>query len=98
MLYKNLPPKIWRKTFVIRASLDSLAMARAMLTGSFKELSAIFRAYVDAHKISKTYSNQRPDTIRDDAIPPYRGSIVLDYFLRRKKSFQQLPKDRFNTN
>lgn len=95
MLYKNLPPPIWRRRFAIRAMLDGIAMLRALLTGQFKEFSAIFRAYKDAHHMSKVYANERPQRVNEDALPSYNRSIVLDYFLRGKKMFKQLPKEDF---
>ncbi|MFK7845864.1 MAG: glycosyltransferase family 2 protein [Rhodothermales bacterium] len=95
MLYKNLPPPIWRRRFAVRAMLDGVAMLRALLTGQFKEFSAIFRAYKDAHVMSKAYENDRPQHIDKNALPSYNGSIVLDYFLRGKKMFKQLRKEGF---
>ncbi len=97
MLYKNLPPHIWRRTFAVRALLDGVAMLRAILTGQLKEFSAIFRAYKDAHVMSKVYADKRPHQINPDALPSYKRSIVLDYFLRDKKMFRQLPKENFQS-
>ncbi len=95
MLYKNLPPHIWRKRFAVRALLDGIAMARAVLTWQFGEFSAIFRAYLDAHTMSRKHITERPTTIDEHALPTYKRSIVLDYFLRGKKRFQDLPQDAF---
>ncbi|MEM8488862.1 MAG: glycosyltransferase family 2 protein [Bacteroidota bacterium] len=95
MLYKNLPPAIWRKRFIVRAMLDALAMARALLTGQFSEFGAIFRAYLDAHSMSRKHITERPASIDTRALPSYNRSIVLDYFLRGKKRFQDLPADGF---
>ena len=95
MLYKNLPPEVWRRTFAIRALLDTIAMLRALLTGRFKEFSAIFSAYRDAHVMKKAYKNSRPGHLPDDARPSYNGSIVLAYFLKGIKTFQHLPLHRF---
>jgi GT2 family glycosyltransferase len=95
MLYKNLPPQIWRKTFMVRALLDGVAMVRALLTGKWREFRAIFKAYLDAHFISKAYEDDRPSSIPESAMPSYDGSIVVAYFLKRKKTFQRLPKTLF---
>ncbi len=90
MLYKNLPPALWRRTFITRAFLDGLAMVRALFTGQFREFSAIFRAYLDAHVMSKHYANNRPTTLPDNAQPSFSKSVVLAYFLRGKKRFEEL--------
>ncbi len=95
MLYKNLPPGLWRKIFIRRALLDSLAMLRAIFTGQFREFAAIFKAYVDAHVMSKSYAENRPDELPENARPSYRGSIVLAYFLRGKKQFSALSSRHF---
>ena len=95
MLYKNLPPKLWRRTFARRALLDSIALLRALLSGQFKEFGAIFSAYRDAHVMSKAYKNSRPKQIPGEALPSYKGSIVFAYFLKGIREFQHLPPDRF---
>ena len=95
MMYKNLPASMWVRTFLARGLLDSLAMARAIGTGNLKECSAIVKAYKDAHVMSKTYQDIRPTSIPDAALPPYRGSIVFDYFFKGRKRFQDLPAKRF---
>lgn len=95
MLYKNLPPAIWRKRFAVRVMLDGLAMARALVTGQFGEFGAIFRAYLHAHTMSRKQVTERPTSIDTRALPSYNRSIVLDYFLRGKKRFQDLPADAF---
>lgn len=95
MLYKNLPPKSWRRVFAARVMLDGLAMIRSLLTGQFKEFTAIFRAYKDAHHMSKAYASERPTHLDSHAQLPYRGSIVVDYFLRGKKRFRDLRQHRF---
>jgi GT2 family glycosyltransferase len=95
MLYKNLPPAEWRKVFPVRIALDGLAAVRALASGRPKEAAAIVRAYRDAHYMRSHYTDQRPGANEESVLPPYRGSIVLDYFLRNRKHFHDLPADRF---
>lgn len=96
MLYKNLPPAAWRKIFVRRALLDGIAMVRALFTGAFSEFGAIFRAYRDAHVMSKTYTDSRPASEKQQVPLTYQRSIVLDYFLRNRKRFSDLPDVYFS--
>lgn len=91
LLYKNLPPVRWRTTFPQRAVLDGLAMLRALAGGQGKEFAAILRAYWHAHKMKGAYRTQRPTADEPNVFPPYRGSIVWDYFARQRKRFQDLP-------
>ncbi|QXD15304.1 glycosyltransferase family 2 protein [Rhodocaloribacter litoris] len=89
LLYKNLPPRAWRRIFPRRALLDALAAARALLAGRPAEAAAIARAYRDAHRMKDAYRDARPERCRTG--PYYRGSIVLDYFLRGRRRFRDLP-------
>lgn len=95
LLYKNLPPAAWRRTFPVRAVLDAAAMLRALVQRNPAEALAILRAYAAAHTMSKAYRDQRPPKDAPPVLPPYRGSIVVDYFLRGRKRFSDLPPERF---
>jgi GT2 family glycosyltransferase len=97
MLYKNLPPGRWIRVFAGRLLLDGLAILRALLGGRFGEVRAILRAYLDAHRIRETYDGSRPRSADIGAPPFYRGSIVVDYFLRGLRRFSELPGNRFDT-
>lgn len=95
MLYKNLPPGIWTRTFARRILLDGTAAARALLTGSAADAAAILSAYADAHRMSKSYRDVRPGKKQNAVLPSYRGSIVADYFLRHRRHFTDLPAHLF---
>ncbi len=94
MLYKNLPPAHWRRIFPLRALLDGVALLRALLTGQGREAAAIFRAYHDAHRLRREYTAERPTAEEIGTPPSYRGSIVIDYFLRGRHRFSELPEHR----
>ncbi|WP_456429216.1 glycosyltransferase family 2 protein [Rhodocaloribacter sp.] len=94
-LYKNLPPSAWRRTLPFRAALDAAAGMRAVLGRRPAEAAAIFRAYRDAHRMRAHYRDQRPGPDEPPVLPPYRGSIVVDYFLRGRRRFSDLPPERF---
>ena len=95
MLYKNLPPSTWRRVFPQRAALDAAAALRAFALGRVDEAAAIVRAYRDAHRMRSHYDASRPSASTSPVLPPYDGSIVFDYFLRRRRRFSDLPADRF---
>ena len=95
LLYKNLPPSRWRTLFPLRAALDGVALLRALANGSGSEARAIVQAYRDAHRMRTSYEDERPDSGEPGVLPPYRGSIVIDYFLRGRRRFSDLPPDRF---
>ncbi|ARA92779.1 glycosyl hydrolase [Rhodothermaceae bacterium RA] len=95
LLYKNLPPDVWRRRFPERLLLDGLALLRAVATGRLGEAGAILRAYADAHRMKPAFATDRPRPT-DRVVPlPYRGSIVVDYFLRGRRRFRDLPPECF---
>jgi hypothetical protein len=94
-LYKNLPPARWRRLFPLRLLLDGLAMLRALLGGRPRETAAIVRAYRDAHRLRRRYTAERPASPTPTSPPSYHGSIVIDYFLRGRRKFSELPARRF---
>ena len=59
------------------------------------ETTSILRAYRDAHRLRRHYADDRPSTSETKAPPSYRGIIVVDYFLRGRRRFSDLPEDRF---
>ena len=97
MLYKNLPPQDWRRIFAQRVLIDGAAMAAAFLSGRWRTTFAIARAYRDAHRLRPSYADDRP--ARGDAVAPpsYAGSIIFDYFLWGRRSFDALPAERFRS-
>ena len=95
LLYKNLPPSAWHRVFPVRAALDALAAARALAARRPKEAAAIARAYRDAHRLRHHYRGRRPCVTEALVLPPYRGSLVWDYFARRRRRFSDLPERRF---
>jgi GT2 family glycosyltransferase len=95
LLYKNLPPARWRTTFPHRLLLDGSATLRALVTGRWREAGAILRAYYDAHRMRRFYIGDRPTTPEMAHPPSYRGTLVLDYFLKGRRFFSDLPAHRF---
>lgn len=93
LLYKNLPEREWRRVFAARTLLDGFAAARALAAGRATEAAAIKRAYTDAHKMMPSYESERPTTA---VLPTYRGSVVVDYFVRQRRRFSDLPESRFH--
>jgi GT2 family glycosyltransferase len=98
LLYKNLPPAEWRRTFPLRALLDGIAFLRFLVLGRWKDAFAVVKAYHDAHNLSRHYRQTRPKDNERVVLPPYRGSIAWDYFVLRRRRFQDLPARRWLTS
>jgi len=95
LLYKNLPPAAWRRTMARRLACDCAAIGRALAVGHEGEVGAILRAYRDAYRMMDHYTDVRPPDRATPVLPPYRGILPIDYFLRGRTTFSALPDDRF---
>ncbi len=94
LLYKNLPDNGFYKTILIRLCLDILSSFVYLLSLSFNFFAAVFMAHfsfyfsirslrMKRHKIKKNIKVIMPSQI-------YQGSIVFNFFIRKKKYFKQL--------
>ena len=95
LLYKNLPPAEWRRTMLLRVPCDAAALGRLLSAGQWAEAQAVLRAYRDAFRMRSLYADTRPGEEDPVVRPPYRGLAPLDYFLRGRTTFSDLPTDRF---
>lgn len=95
MLYKNLPPATWRRTLPLRMACDCAALGRAVVTGAFGEAAALLHAYRDAFRMRRHYTDHRPSEYQA-VPPPYNGILPVDYFVRGRTTFTDLPADQFH--
>lgn len=93
MLYKNLPPHIWPRTFAERVLVDAGAVAQKLAQGQFRHAAAIVHAYVDAHRMRTSFQQATGGGV---VLPPYRRFIALDYFALGRRTFAALPVEGFD--
>ncbi len=96
VLFKNLPPSEWSRIFYKRVLLDGIGLLRALLLLRPAESLAILRAYWAAHRMKGQFLLDRPERDEPRLLPSYRGNIVLDYFLRGRRSFRDLRAEHFD--
>ena len=96
MLYKNLPPSAWQRTLPLRMACDTAALGRALALGNVEEAGALLRAYRDAFRMRRHYREERPDPPDPTVLPPYQGLVPVDYFLRGRRTFAELPASNFD--
>jgi GT2 family glycosyltransferase len=86
MLHKNLPRREGKRLLIVRRLYDTLAffMALAKLHGG--DAQAILRAHRDFRKMRGNYSSHPSQNLLK-AIPECRRNIVVDYYLRRRRTF-----------
>lgn len=94
LLYKNLPSKGRTRTLCYRMILDGISAFRFLVQGAFKDFWAVVRAHWAFYGMKSAYrgtknKNKYPE---NDVIVAgiYSGSIVADYFLKRKQKFSNL--------
>jgi len=93
LLHKHLPRRLMRRVEPARYALDTAAAAQALASGRFAEVAAIARAHRDYRRLKRLYV---PPADGDPVVlPPYRGSVAADHFLRGRKTFGDLPAERF---
>lgn len=94
LLYKNLPAKQRGITIFIRLIFDGISALRFLLQGAFKDFWAVLRAHRAFYGMKSSYrgTGKKNKTGKNNVIVSgiYPGSIVADFFLLGKKSFDQL--------
>lgn len=95
LLFKNLPGKRLLKVYIARIFLDSVAAFKFLLQGSFMSFIAVTRAHISFLKTYGKTMRKRKMLEQKPVSEIYKGNIALDYFLRRKKLFTDLPQEKF---
>lgn len=94
LLYKNLPFSELIPTVSIRIILDWVAAFRMLMAGQGADAKAVMDAHADLLRNSsywyKRRKSQLPKAKFPDMTGVYRGSIVWEYFIRQKRTVQEL--------
>ncbi len=92
MLYKNLKPGTLFLLLLIRMSLDGIAGIKFLLEGSGNHTWAVIRAHFAFYASLPSLNKKRKhNTLRNlDFKEVYKGSIVWEYFIKRKKKSPQI--------
>ncbi len=93
-LYKNLPEEILFRTIMRRLILDGFSVMRFLAQFKFRDVIAIIKAHFYFYRSYKGYKSFRRNELkfitRREHEEIYPGSIVKDYFLRKKYTFNSL--------
>ena len=92
MLYKNLPPYAWPRTFAERVLVDTGALGQRIGQGQLRHAAAVVRAYADAHRMRTLFRQATGGRV---VLPPYRSFVAMDYFAFGRQRFTDLPKGCF---
>ncbi len=94
MLYKNLPGKDLEKTLRIRFWLDYLAACKFLLSGEFKNVSAVYHARKEFYQQINNFKEKRqkiqsgsPAVSIPEILP---SSILWNFYAKGRKKFSNL--------
>ena len=94
MLYKNLPVNILNKTMNWRFLFDYMAAFQLFITGKPKNAMSVYKARKDFKRMLPDFEIKRNEnllnTTSSNESDIYQGSIVLEYFLKNKKTFSSI--------
>lgn len=94
MLYKNLPANNFISTLLVRMILDGVAALKFLLSGEFANFFAVFKAHLSFYLLLSKFRQKRKILVAKTTCKNhkeiYKKSIVIDYYLRKKKSFSSL--------
>ncbi|MDL2289798.1 glycosyltransferase family 2 protein [Paludibacteraceae bacterium OttesenSCG-928-F17] len=98
MLYKNLSAKDIRKIMFIRYFFDYVAAFQMLLKGEWKNFKMVVKARRDYKKMRPDYIVKRKENLSKttvDFIPEIlQKSLVVEYFLKGKKTYNSLMKEK----
>lgn len=94
LLYKNIPSRELFSTMMLRVLLDWVAALRMVLAGQKKDAKAVLAAHRDLLRNRSYWRTSRQAQRQKGNFPDmpgvYRGSIVWQYFVRQKRTVQEL--------
>lgn len=93
VLLKNLPAKKLYQVLLIRKILDGLAAMKFYLTLDWRKGNAVFKAHMSYYKHFRKMKQKRKSANSNNKNLPssvYRKSILISYFLKKKKTFNEL--------
>lgn len=94
LLYKNIPSKELVAALTLRILLDWIAAFRMLLAGQRKDAQAVLDAHADLIRNNAYWRRRRRAQQPKGNFPyisgVYKGSIVWQYFIRQKRTVQDL--------
>lgn len=96
MIYKNATQTKLIEVLLIRIVLDTAAAAHFLVQGKWKHAKAVGEAYSDFIKMKPAFKPKRKynldKTIQTNIPQLYKGSMLFDFYFRRKKKYSDIIK------
>lgn len=98
MLYKNSREDDLRHVMRVRFWLDYIAATKFLLEGHFANAKAVYEARKAYHQLKPEYASKRKINLEKTVLPSIpelsRGSLILAFYLKGEKTFDQLINKR----
>lgn len=95
MLCKNLPKRYLVPVLFTRLVLDGIAALKFLADGGWHDLWAVFRAHISFYRTLPLTLQKRKKIPGVLVSQMYKGNIVFEHFLLRRKYFTQLSREKF---
>ncbi len=96
MIYKNAPLFKLIEVLFLRMILDLGAVVHFAVQGKWKHAKAVVNAYSEFIKMRPTFKQKRKinliKTVQTNIPQQYKGSMLFDFYFRRKKKFSEIKK------
>ena len=96
MIYKNATQTKLIEVLLIRIVLDTAAAAHFLVQGKWRHAKAVGKAYSDFIKMRPAFKPKRKynldKTIQTNIPQLYKGSMLFDFYFRRKKKYSDIIK------
>ncbi|MDD5571644.1 MAG: hypothetical protein PHD97_10900 [Bacteroidales bacterium] len=96
MLYKNLPKRKIRRTFLLRFILDGVAAFHFLSQGNILDFFAVAKAHFSFYFSVRKLERKRKLMNHRKVNCIYEKNIVWDYFIKKIKLFTQLNPSDFS--
>ena len=94
-LYKNLPDDKLDKLLLARLVLDGIAAFKFVFSLEFLNFWAVIKAHYQFNVSIKKFRKKRLNNLKEmkikEHLTMYNKSIVIDFFVHKKKYFNELP-------
>jgi len=95
LLYKNLPSHLLFPVFAVRFPLDAVAAFKFLLDGGFGDFYAVLRAHIYFYTHFQSIHRKRKQFTKSMVHGIYKGNLVKEYYLNKKRLFSQLDPGDF---
>ena len=95
MLYKNARIRSLLVVFTVRLILDALAFLHLLSMGKFDNAKSVIEAHRDFFRMMPGFRHDRRENLKQrlvtDIPTKFKGSILWNYYVKRKKTYSDLP-------